>query len=99
MTWERLYTILKTKRITLHSHKVQAHSGDQNNDKADAAAKLAARGTLDIEIHSSEQCRFAFTLKHRDHVVKENPRRYLKHLTQNVKRGAWASHHTAHKLA
>jgi hypothetical protein len=31
--------------------------------------------------------------------VEENPRRYLRHLTQNRCRGEWASHYTAQKLA
>jgi len=98
-TWERLHTVLKTKRITMQSHKVQAHSGDPGNDAADLAAKSAAREVQDMEVHNSEGCRFSFILKHRNTPIEENPRRYLKHLTQNVRRGEWAAHYTAQKLA
>src|SRR6266487_5138951 len=99
MTWERIITVIKTKNIDLHSHKVLAHSGNHHNDAADLAAKEAARETPDLGVHNSEKCRFSFTLKHRDLIIEENSRRYLKHLTQNVRRGEWVTHHTAQKLA
>jgi hypothetical protein len=64
---------------------VQAHSGDQHNDTADLVAKAAAREILNMKIHNSKDSRYFFTLKHRDLIVEENPRRYLKHLIQNVR--------------
>jgi hypothetical protein len=87
MTWKRLYIIVKKKRITLHLHKVTAHSEDLHNNAANLIAKTIAREALNIEIHSSEKCRFFFTLKHSDYIVEENSRRYLKHLIQNVRCG------------
>jgi len=99
MTWERINTIVKSKNINLHTHKVLAHSGNQYNDTADLVAKEAARNIPDLETHNSENCRFSFTLKHRDLIIEENPRRYLRHLTQNVRRGEWSKHQTAQKLA
>src|SRR6266487_4254864 len=99
MTWERIMTVIKTKNIDLYSHKVLAHSGNYHNDAADLAAKEAARETLDLGVYNSKKCRFSFTLKYRDLIIEENPRRYLKHLTQNIRRGEWATHYTARKLA
>ena len=87
-TWERLHTVLKTKQITVRSHKVPVHSGNLNNDTADLAAKRATREEQDVEIHNSENCRFSFTLKHRNTLIEENPRRYLKHLTQTLQKPA-----------
>ena len=99
MTWERIMTVIRTKNISLHSHKVLAHSGNPYNDAADLVAKEATRNIPDLEVHNSEKCRFSFTLKHRDLIIEENPRKYLKHLTQNVRRGEWSAHPTAQKLA
>lgn len=98
-TWEAINTLLDTKNIQIKAYKVIAHSGDTCNDIADAAAKEAARLDFDMEIHNSEQSRIAFALKHRKDMVEENPRRYLRHLTQNVCRGEWITHHTSEVLA
>src|SRR6266487_5969391 len=35
MTWERINTVVKSKNINLHIHKVLVHSGNQHNDTAD----------------------------------------------------------------
>src|SRR6266487_2278126 len=78
MTWKRIITTIATKNISLHSHKVLAHSGNLHNDTADLAAKEAARNIPDLEVYNSEKCRFSFTLKHRDLIIKENLWKYLK---------------------
>src|SRR6266487_4387281 len=92
-------TVIRTKNIRLYPHKVLAHSRDHHNDAAKMVAKEAAWTTLDLEVHNSEKCKFSFALKHRDSIIKESPRRYLKHLTQNVRRGEWSTHWMAQKLA
>jgi hypothetical protein len=85
MTWERLYTMTRKKKIILHSHKILAHSGNLYNYTANLAAKTAVSEISDMKTHNSEECRFFFTLKHRNCVVEKNPRRYLKHFTQNIR--------------
>ena len=87
MTWERINTVIESKNISLYTYKVLAHSGNQHNNTADLVAKEAARNILDLETHNSETCRFSFTLKYRNLIIEENSRRYLKHLTQNIRRG------------
>ena len=81
LTWETIYILIDTKNICLIVNKVAAHSGDPDNNIANAAAKVAARLDFDIEIHNCEHSRIAFTLKYRKDMVEENPRRYLQHLT------------------
>ena len=88
-------TVIKTKNIDLHSHKVLAYSGNYHNNAADLAAKEAARETLNLKVHNSKKCRFSFTLKHRNLIIEKNPKRYLKHLMQNVRRGKWTIHYIA----
>ena len=91
-------TVIRTKNISLHSHKVLTHSGNLHNDAADLAAKKVARNIPDLEIHNSEKCRFSFNLKYRDLIIEENLWKYLKHLVQNVRRGEWSTYTTAQKL-
>ena len=86
ITWEKINTVVESKNVNLHTHKVIAYSDNQHNDTADLAAKEATKNIPDLEIHNLETCRFSFTLKYRELTIKENSRRYLKHLMQNIKR-------------
>ena len=44
---------------------------------------------------NSDSSRIAFALAHRRGLVEENPRKFLKHLTQNVRRANWVTHYTS----
>src|SRR5438105_340787 len=83
-TWEAIARITKSKHIHLTPHKVAAHSGDFNNDQADLAAMKAREQQVTTYFCNSDSSRIAFALAHRRGLVEENPRKFLKHLTQNV---------------
>jgi len=92
-TWEAIANIVKRKDILLMPHKVAAHSGDINNNQADLAAMEAREQRETTYFCNSDSSRITFALAHRQNLVEENPRKFLKHLTQNICRANWTTHH------
>jgi hypothetical protein len=65
-------------------YKVLAYSKDINNNTVNLVAKITTRNILFLKIYNFKNNRFSFTLMYRDNTIKENLRKYLKYLTQNI---------------
>jgi ribonuclease HI len=95
-TWEAIRNIARTKNLTVLTHKVEAHTGDKWNEEADGLAKRGlSKATPAFAHNSSHSSRIAFALADRGEIIQKNPRKYLKHITQNVARGEWTAHYTS----
>ena len=95
-TWEAIYNITKAKGIKIKITKVEAHSSNTFNDTADLLVKEAWELRNPVYIHNNEAIsRIYFSLVYWGTIVEKNTRKFHKHISQNLHRGIWTTHHTA----
>jgi ribonuclease HI len=97
-TWEAINNLISQKNLTVHTFKVEAHTGNPFNDTADTLAKEGCRLQKPAYVHNNlTGSRIAFALANRGSIIEKNPRKFLKHMSQNIHRGEWSTHHTSNR--
>ncbi|GBB91969.1 hypothetical protein RclHR1_19460001 [Rhizophagus clarus] len=95
--WFIIAKIIAVNSLTVQLHKVKAHSGNQNNDKADILAKAGFTSTHSIEInrkHLPNNIQFIWD-QHQDNiVVDQNVRHITRDIGNRQKFNAWLDYTT-----
>src|SRR5581483_3898842 len=88
--WNAIDSCIHGKNLSVLIQKVKAHSGDTHNESADELAKAAAKLDSGLIIASNSlTSKISFCGSHKNYAIQSSPRRYCRHITDNLERAKW----------